>query len=74
MSILKSWDEWSARALPADAPVNQRVSMKTAFMCGAAIALREVIEAQDQPTRIQLLGAEIQQFIALFNADGSVPN
>ena len=73
MSINKSWEEWSRHALPEGAPVNQRVAMKTAFMCGAAVALQTVVESQDQPTQIQLLNNELQEFIAMFGTDSMGP-
>ena len=73
MSIGKSWEEWSRMALPEGAPVNQRVAMKTAFMCGAAIALQTITESQDQPTKIVLMNEELQEFIAMFGTENLGP-
>ena len=69
MSIIKAWEEWSRAALPENAPINQRVAMKTAFMCGAAVAITATIEAQDQPTSLTLMAEELQEFVTMFGSD-----
>lgn len=72
-TLLQDWAVWSSMALPAGAPINQRTSMKTAFFCGAAIALRKMVEAQEQPAVLEAMAAEIQDLLSVLQGGEMLP-
>ena len=67
----KAWAEWSAVALPQHAPLQQRASMRTAFMCGAACVLsavmRENSSEEETQEYIKSVSRELLQFMAVLH-------
>ena len=53
------WRRWSAAAIPAQAPLEQRTALKTAFMAGVATTLDLVIRGQDQGSIVESLIREM---------------
>lgn len=56
------WRRWSAAAIPAQAPLEQRTALKTAFMAGVATTLDLVIRGQDQGTIVESLVGEMTTY------------
>lgn len=73
-TIEQAWAKWASAALSPEAPLQQRVSMKTAFMCGAGVMLGQVLTADAIPQdsvlgqRIVALGDELAAFMRMIEA------
>ena len=69
-NLESAWLDWSAAALPPQAPLAQRASMRTAFMCGAACLLSGMTEC-DTPEKFDAHVAaateELVQFMAVLH-------
>jgi hypothetical protein len=61
-SITIAWEKWSANALHPNTPINQRVSMKAAFLCGASCMLKIIVDSQDQPEALMQSALELETF------------
>lgn len=65
--LSEAWSKWAERALDPRSTFSQRTSMRTAFMSGAACALREVVwGATDDAQRTMDAGKIADNLLQLF--------